>query len=199
MGEARNVLAIAGVIAGVVGLYVAHSVDRSRVAGSAAEDRDLLPYQKLVNTLDSADQTMFHQIQGALPTLERARAAAGRWPEPAALIAAGVAPFATAEGDETTARAWQFINEGLFVNYLARPSHAGELAWLLLIQEPDPSAPADTAPNYETHHRLPDGAVLHVTVWMRRGAASETTPVLSRPQSSGWTQVAYGVPTPLKR
>jgi hypothetical protein len=198
MGEARNVLAIAGVIAGVVGLYVAHSIDRSRLAGSAAGERELLPYQKLVSTLDSVDQAMFHQLQEALPALERRRAASGRWPESAVLAAASIPPFATEEG-EKTARRWQFVNQGLFVNYLGWPSHAGDLAWLLLIQEPDPSAPVDLAPNDETHHRLPDGTVLHVTVWIRRGVASETTPLLSRPQASGWTQVAYEVPTRLQR
>jgi hypothetical protein len=70
-------------------------------------------------------------------------------------------------------------------------------AFLLLVQEPDPLAPVDTgAPasgNDELHHRLPDGAILHVSIWMRKaGGAGEAGGAIATPYDRGWLQLLVG-------
>ena len=40
-------------------------------------------------------------------------------------------------------------------------------AWLVLVLEPEPGAPPDTAREDEEHHRLISGDMLHVSTWVR--------------------------------
>ena len=58
-----------------------------------------------------------------------------------------------------------------------------------MIQEPDPAAPPDRAPNDEEHHRLPDGRALHIYVWMHRFGGQMKSEFVPQPQGSGWAQV----------
>ena len=82
---------------------------------------------------------------------------------------------------------------------LARPTtwacrrFLGASAWLLVILEPEAGAPPDPAPNDETHHRLPDGTTLHVSIWtMPEQSSRSGFAALRLPQNEGWTQLLVG-------
>src|SRR3954463_16035488 len=118
---------------------------------------------------------MFREMQEGLVEAERIRAATGRWPDAPSLSRDGIPPFAP---DPTrTPYRWSTLARGTTINYvgvpMASPS-AGSAdppaaptapAWLLVIIEPEQGAPPDPAPSDETHHRLPDGTTLHVSIW----------------------------------
>lgn len=170
--ERAGVLGLAALVVATVAVYVAlrSSVDTSRGGG-------LMPYQVLAATLVSADQATFAGLQRELVEIERARAALDRWPDAAAI---------TGMGSYT----WTSARDGYFVNYLARPADDPSAAgWLLVIQEPDPQVPPDPSPNDETHHRLPDGTVLHVSIWTHRFGAQIAPRFVRQPEGEGWTQV----------
>jgi hypothetical protein len=164
-------------------------------AGAGAQDggRDLMPWQRSFRTLGAADQRLFRELQEGLLEAENARSATGAWPAPAALAARGVPPFADLPAPRQRIYRWELRREGLAVNYLGAPAGAvpdsaaaGAPAFLLLVQEPDPRAPADpalpaagaagpggaAAAGDEFHHRLMDGTVLHVSTWMLPAAGA---------------------------
>ena len=171
--ERSGVIALAALIVVSVAAYLAL---KSSVLESTGPNR-LMPYQTLARTLVSSEQAMFADLQKRIADLESRRAATGRWPEASA--AASDAPYE-----------WSTAREGFFVNYLARPTtDASASAWLIVIQEPDPQSPPDTAPNDETHHRLPDGTVLHVTIWSHRYGGQIANAFVRQPETSGWTQI----------
>jgi hypothetical protein len=80
------------------------------------------------------------------------------------------------------------------VNYRGTPLTPGAPELLAWIQEPvpgysevlDPKAPVD-----ETHHRLFDGTVLHVSVWFRSSPSSSER-IVTQPQSAGFLQIVAG-------
>jgi hypothetical protein len=190
------------------------------VAAGAA--RDLMPYQRLFASLGGAEQRMFRELQEGLLEAENVRGAvpAGRarqgrrespggggWPAPEQLAAQGVPPFADVALPHAPRYRWTMRRAGLAVGYLGEAADGGAPAWLLLVQEPDPLAPADPAapppgaPNDEVHHRLPDGTVLHVGVWMHppRGAGAavagyDDDTALAAPYARGWTQLLSSAP-----
>jgi hypothetical protein len=171
--ERFGVIAIAALIVVSVAAYLGL---KSSVLESTGPNR-LMPYQTLVRTLVSSDQTIYADLQDRVVDLESKRAATGRWPEASAL--AGGLPYE-----------WSAAREGFFVNYLGTPTaDTSASAWLIVIQEPDPQAPPDTAPNDETHHRLPDGTVLHVTIWSHRYGGQIAKAFVRQPELSGWTQI----------
>lgn len=223
--ETGNVLRAAALIVLATWIYLADTAGpwpaAGSPAGSAAPDaaraggappaagdaaaRDLMPYQRLFRTLDSAGQRSFRELQEGLLEAENARSHSGRWPPPAALAARGIPPFADAAGPRRGAYRWQLRQDGWIVNYLGTAAAQGDPALLLLIQEPDPSAPADpaapaagspAAATDEVHHRLADGAVLHVSIWMRTGrlpdSAAAAATVIAAPYNEGWTQLLVG-------
>jgi hypothetical protein len=184
--ERLTILALAGLVVTVVGGYV---MLRSSALGDAG-GASLTPFQMLVRNLVGPEQLMFGRLQQAVSEAEAVRAQTGRWPEPASL---GGLPGALPAGDESLpspAYTWSRAQEGFVVNYLALPSNDdAAAAWLLRIQEPDPNTPLDVAPNDEVHHRLPDGTVLHVTVWTHRFGGRVSRAFVLQPELTGWTQL----------
>jgi hypothetical protein len=171
--ERLGVIGLAALIVVSVAVYLAlkSSVLESTGAGH------LLPYQTLVRTMPSADQAMFEQLQQRVIEIEEVRARTGQWP-----LAEALAPDPPYR--------WEYSRDRFVLNYLAAPpEEASDAAWLVVIQEPDPQAPVDRAPNDETHHRLPDGTVLHVTVWTHRFGGQMTPKFVRQPETAGWTQV----------
>jgi len=184
--ERVTILALAGLVVTIVGGYL---VFRSSALGDAA-GASLTPYQMLVRDLVGPEQLMFGRLQQAVSEAEAVRAQTGRWPEPAAL---GGLPALLPAGDESIPSStykWTRTQEGVVVNYLAVPSDDdAAAAWLLRIQEPDPNTPLDVAPNDEVHHRLPDGTVLHVTIWTHRFGRRVSPAFTLQPELTGWTQL----------
>lgn len=171
--ESTRVLALAAVVVLAVAVYLALKSSALETPGTAS----LLPYQELVATLVGADQAMFADLTKQMVDVEALRAADGQWPDAGRL-------------KSLTGFTWTASREGYFQNYLATPAaDASSAAWLLVIQEPDPQAPIDPAPNDETHHRLPDGTVLHVSIWTHRFGAQIDRRFVRQPERTGWTQV----------
>ena len=88
---------------------------------------------------------------------------------------------------------WTSVRQDWATNYLGVPSDPSQPAWVLVILEPEPGAPADPAPNDETHHRLPDGTTLHVSIWnMPEEKRRSGFAALRLPQNEGWTNWLVG-------
>lgn len=187
--EAANVLRMAAVILVVTWVYLANTA--APRAGVVAGE-GLIAYQKLFRNLDPQEQRMFRALHEGLLEAENIRSAGGAWPAPAALAGQGIPPFAA---DPTAGReryAWTLHQEGNLVTYLGLPAAANLPAFLLSIQEPTPGAAPDTAPNDEQHHRLANGEVLHVAVWMKAEGAKLSDTLYRQPESTGWTQLLAG-------
>lgn len=184
--ERFTILALAGLVVTIVGGYL---LFRTSALGDVA-GASLMPFQMLVRDLVSPEQLMYSRLQQAVSEAEAVRAQTGRWPEPSAL--SGL-PARLPTGDESIpspSYTWTRRQEGVVVNYLALPSDDdAAAAWLLRIQEPDPNTPVDVAPNDEVHHRLPDGTVLHVTIWTHRFGGRVPPAFLLQPELTGWTQL----------
>ena len=187
--EAANVLRLAAVILLATWVYLAHTA-APRTA-SAAGRADLVSYQKLFRDLSPHEQRMFRALHEGLLEAENLRSAGGAWPTPAALAEQGIPPFA-ADPTERERYTWTLHHEGILLNYLGLPRAPGRPAYLLFVQEPTPGAPPDRAPNDEEHHRLANGEVLHVSVWLHAPGAKLGDVLYGLPEADGWTQLLAG-------
>jgi hypothetical protein len=164
-------------------------------AGDPATSRrpDLQPFQSLVGDAPGTDQRMFRELQEGLLEAERIRAATGHWPEAVTLAHDGIPPFAADPTRKTAAYRWSTLVQGTVINYVGIPSIASAPAWLLAIIEPESGTPPDPAPNDETHHRLPDGTTLHVSIWQTpENTRQSGFSALALPQNEGWRQMLVG-------
>ena len=185
--ERASVLALAGLIVGGLGFYLA-----LRVSGNSRDSqKNLLPYQVLARSLPDSEQQIFSALRRGLLDAEAERSRLSRWPEPSLLAGRSVAPFAD------SAFQWQQFQAGKTVNYLGLPVDPSASAWLLVVQEPEPNMPPDPAPLDDEHHRLPDGTTMHIYVWMHRYGGRVTPAFIAQPQGEGWTQVFTAPPNPL--
>ena len=194
--EAANVLRMAAVILIVTWVYLANmAAPRARRAAAAAGTAPA-PFQKLFPELDPRGQRMFRALHEGLLEAENIRSATGAWPAPAALAQRGIPPIPPPPLAGREKYVWSFRHEGILVNYLGRPAAPRLPAFLLLIQEPTPGAAPDSTPSDEQHHRLANGDVLHVSVWMHADGAKLADGLLGLPQTSGWTQLLAGSSPP---
>jgi hypothetical protein len=195
--EFGNVVRFGMVVVISVWMYLA--TDGGSFHGAAADRRHLLPFQTLIQDRPPTEQRMFRELQEGLLEAEARRADAGSWPAVDRLAADGIPPFAP----DPTAKAgpydWRAIVSGTFVNYLGVPRRPGAPAWLVLIQEPDPGAAPDPAREDEEHHRLVNGAMLHVSTWIRIDP-NIAPRIVRAPQAEGWTQLyAVGPALPINQ
>ena len=110
------------------------------------------------------------------------------------LAARGIAPFAAS--NDTSGYRWTRFQQGAITNYFGQPRDPSAAAWLLEIQEPEPGMLPDPAPTDDEHHRLPDGTVLHIYVWMHRFGGQLPVGFVRQPQVSGWVEVFAAPPDP---
>lgn len=193
--ETLNVLKASAAVLIIVAAYLFRPsfADRSPNLQSRQSPIGLLPYQTLVRDVSAAEQRIFRELREGLLEAERVRSTTGQWPDVAGLAAEGIPPFAPDPTKKGSSYKWTSVRQDWAVNYLGVPSDLAAPAWVLVILEPEPGAPADPAPNDETHHRLPDGTTLHVSLWnipeekRRSGFAA-----LRLPQNEGWTQLMVG-------
>jgi len=191
--ETVAVLRVAMAIVVIVAAYVFRpAINQSPNLQSRQSPNDLLPYQKLIRDTAPAEQRIFRELQEGLLEAERVRAATGRWPDVTALAAEGIPPFA-ADPTQKIPYTWSSVRQDWATNYLGIPANPAAPAWALVILEPEPGAPADPAPNDETHHRLPDGTTLHVSIWTTPEAKRRSGfAALRLPQNDGWTNWLVG-------
>lgn len=197
LGKAGNrersiVLGLAAIVAVLFAMYLGL---RTTATGGGAGG-SLMPYQMLVRDVVSTDQAMFEHLREALLKAESGRSRTGQWPAPAMVSRLNAMPVA---GSSASVRyTWALARQHIIVNYLGLPEgEASAAAWLLRIQEPDPLSAADTAPNDEEHHRLPDGTVLHVSIWTHRFGGQMTPEFFPKPELAGWTQLLTAPVGPL--
>jgi hypothetical protein len=190
--ETVNVLKASTAIVLVIAAYIFRPTLGGPSTLTPASPIGLLPYQKLIRDAPPADQRIFRELQEGLLEAERIRAQTGHWPDVTTLEAEGIPPFVS-DPTQKVAYKWTSVRQDWATNYLGVPSDSAQPAWILVILEPEPGAPADPAPNDETHHRLPDGTTLHVSIWniaekdRRSGFAA-----LRLPQNEGWTNWMVG-------
>jgi hypothetical protein len=168
-----------------VWLYLASSAATS---GGAPGARNLLPFQKLIADRPSTEQRVFRELQEGLIEAEAARSSNGSWPTVATLADSGIPPFAS-DPTQHAAYAWALLHGGTLVNYLGIPQSRDAPAWLLLAQEPEPGAPPDPAAEDEEHHRLVNGSMLHVSIWVHANGRQVGPRLVRLPQAEGWTQL----------
>jgi hypothetical protein len=188
--ERVGIFALGGLIVTAIGAYLALNA----ATGRSGADGGLLPYQTLTRTLPDADQRQFRAIRQGLLVLEQERTRTSQWPRPADLLAEGMAPF---QADAPSADYnWDRYQQGTTVNYFGSPADPTRPAWLLSIREPDPGMLPDPAPNDEEHHRLPDGTVLHIYVWIHRYGGQVRSSFVTQPQTEGWIEIFAVPPNP---
>jgi uncharacterized protein DUF6162 len=191
--ETVNVLKAAVAIVLMVTAYIFRpSIGTSSTIQSRQPQIGLLPFQQLIRDAAPGEQRVYRELQEGLLEAERIRAATGQWPDVTTLEGEGIPPFAP-DPTRKIAYKWTSVRQDWATNYLGVPSDPSQPAWVLVILEPEPGAPPDPAPNDETHHRLPDGTTLHVSIWnipeakRRSGFAA-----LRLPQNDGWTNWLVG-------
>ena len=170
----------------------AHDAKQPRVAAALSS-----PFERSFQDLAPADQRLFRAAQEGVLEAERLRSATGRWPAVEALARAGVPPFA-ADPIDRAGYAWQRVQTGPKVDYIGVPrAGSGREAFYIVLVEPDPGTPNDPlAPVDETHHRLGDGTMIHVTYWMGPPLADTSEAFSLLPPELGFRQVLVGAPAP---
>jgi hypothetical protein len=187
--ERAGVLGLAAAIVATIAVYLALNP-----SGGDSASRNLLPYQALARALPDSEASQFRAIRSAEIAAESDRARTSTWPQPSALAARGIAPFVAAS--PAAEYHWSLMPQGTIIDYFGRPRDPSQPAWLLEIQEPEPGLPPDRAPLDEEHHRLPDGTVLHVYVWMHRYGGQVPVEFMRQPQTAGWVEVFSEPPNP---
>ena len=190
--ETLNVVKAAAAIIVIAAAYVFRPSFGASDRAAGAPALGLLPYQKLIREASAGDQRIFRELQEGLLEAERIRAGTGRWPDVAELAGEGIPPFA-ADPTQKVVYTWTSVRQDWATNYLGVPRDPAQPAWVLVILEPEPGAPADPAPADETHHRLPDGTTLHVSIWnMPEDKRRSGFAALRLPQNDGWTNWLVG-------
>ena len=194
--ETLNVLKAAAAVSVIMAVYLFRPSFTTQSSNLQSRQSSiavgLLPYQRLIRDASSAEQRTYRELQEGLLEAERLRAQTGQWPDVATLASQGIPPFA-ADPTQKVPYKWTAVRQDWAINYLGVPSDAAAPAWVLVILEPEPGAPADPAPNDETHHRLPDGTTLHVSVWnMPEAKRRSGFAALRLPQNEGWTNWLVG-------
>src|SRR5580765_2162245 len=135
--ELISVTRVAMAITAVVWLYLANN---PFPAPGDSVQRNLLPFQAVIQSRPPEEQLLFRELQVALLEAETMRASAGAWPEPLAMAEEGIEPFAVNPAVKRTTYQWRLLRDGLFTNYVGVPGDSSARAWMLLVQEPDPTA-----------------------------------------------------------
>ena len=185
------VRAAMAIVAGVF-IYVATTVG----GGASPSERNLMPFQKLIADRPFDEQRMFRELQEGLLEAEGVRSNENAWPTTSALADAGIPPFAA---DPTRRRAydWRLNRNGTLVNYLGLPKDHDGPAWLIVVLEPEPGVPPDQPFEDQEHHRLLNGAMLHVATWVHPNGRAIADRIVRMPQTEGWIQLfALSASTP---
>ncbi len=138
--------------------------------------------------LESADQRVYRQCLEGLTDAEDVRARTGTWPAIDALARRGIPPFA-ADPVDHAGYSWRLVRDGTVVDYIGTPAAGSKRpTFVIVILEPDPGTPIDPqAIADEVHHKLADGTMLHVSIWIgsRTLASAVAVPAIE----DGWRRI----------
>ncbi len=170
------------------GLLILDRAAVPRTPGAGRLDLD----QRAFADLPAPEQRMFRQIQEGIAEAERVRSTTGRWPQPAALAADGIPPFAPDPLDRA-GHSWALVQEATEINYVGVAKSTQGPGFVVHIVEPDPGIPVDPRiqPD-EVHHRLSDGTLLHVMIWMGPVSGTVVHPITFFNREQGWRQIIAG-------
>lgn len=185
--RAELLLVVRAAMATAVGVWI-YLASTASTLGGGADQRNLLPFQKLIANRPAGEQRTFRELQEGLLEIEVGRSASGAWPATDALSADGVPPFAP-DPTRRLQMTWQRLESRTIVNYLGVPMATDGPAWLLLVQEPEPGVPPDQTFEDEEHHRLANGTMLHVSTWMHQDGRNVGKRLVRLPQAEGWMQL----------
>jgi len=194
-GEGRLVFQAMGAI--VFGALLVVGLHSGGLGSGDGTPPGLAPFQRLFRDAAPPVQRLFREMQEGLTEAERVRAASGQWPSVAVLASQGIPPFA----DGRSPYAWRLLRDRRTLAYVGVPAagSADAPAFAAIIQEPEPgyqeTVPPGVPPD-ETHHRLSDGTLLHVTLWFQPSGADLSDAALTQPFATGWTQVLAGTQAP---
>ena len=142
--------------------------------------------------LDPTDQRMYRQCLEGLTEAEDVRSKAD-WPTIEQLGARKIPPFASDPLDHA-GYTWRVLRDRSIVNYVGTPDPASKRpTFVIVIVEPEPGAPIDPqAVTDETHHKLRDGTIIHVSIWTgsRTLATAASTPAFE----DGWRRITMATP-----
>ena len=172
----------------------AQTYDPRQPGGAAAAVVPPSPFERRFQDLAPSEQRLFRAAQEGVLEAERIRSATGRWPTAEALGREGVPPFA-ADPIDRAGYAWQSVAGGIKADYVGTPrADPGRDTFIIIVTEPDPGTPNDPlAPVDETHHRLADGTMIHVTFWMGPPISDLSEPFSLLPPER-WKQVFAVMP-----
>lgn len=157
----------------------------SRASLAAGLQADEIAFGKL----DADEQRMYRRALEGLAEAEDVRAATGAWPTVEELARRGIAPFAPDPIDRANYR-WRLVRDKLVVSYVGIPS-ADRPALVISAIEPEPGA-GEVVDVDETHHRLPDGTMIHVGVWRGPLRQMPAGPFAQFDFMAGWRRIAKG-------
>ena len=83
------------------------------------------------------------------------------------------------------------MQTGTAVNYIGTPEAASKReTFVLIVTEPDPGTAIDPSAQVDdVHHRLADGSMIHVTVWIGPALAPNGRAVAVLPPDQGYQQI----------
>lgn len=142
--------------------------------------------------LSAPDQRIYRALHAVEGDLEDVRSSTGQWPSVDALAGRAVPPFAP-DPIDTGGYQWSMLRDRTVVSYVGVPTDEARPTFLLTFLEPEPGTPVDpTAPTDEVHHRLADGTMLHVGIWVASGPRALTAPLAAPAVQDGWRRVTLG-------
>ncbi len=153
------------------------------------------PFERRFADLPFADQRLFRALQEGIAEAERIRSSTGRWPRADELARLGVPPFAPDPLDRA-GYTWRSVQTGTKADYAGTPAAgSGREGFFAVIAEPEAGTPNDPlAAVDEIHHRLGDGTMIHVTIWMGPPLANLGEAFSLLPPENGYRQVLAGTP-----
>lgn len=143
--------------------------------------------------LDPEDQRLYRKCIEGTTEAEDVRATTKSWPSVAEMAKRLVPPFAPDPLDHA-GYTWTLRRDGTLVNYVGSPGPGSTRAtFMIIVLEPDPgTSPEPGAVPDETHHKLPDGTLLHVSIWI--GPKPLAAPVWIPPLENGWRRITMTNP-----
>ena len=155
------------------------------------------PFESRFADLDAPDQRLYRAIREGMTEAEARREATSRWPSVEVLAQEGIPPFAADPLDRAHYR-WTMVKSATVIDYLGTPDPAsGRASVAVVVTEPEPGTASDPrAPVDDVHHRLADGTMIHVTIWMGPALGPLAAPLAVLPIEQGWKQILTTSPAP---